>query len=151
MEPRRNTTLSGKRAGLPFKDDLPTVGVTRLRREGVIRPDSLTVKISFGELEREISVTHRLFPARGPLGKRGSWSFFLCPNCSRRVRNLRLFDGRVVCRWCDGLMYRCQAVDKVDRIERLRQALYGPNKVQRRRRLEIALRRALLNERRKWL
>jgi hypothetical protein len=146
MEPRRNTTLSGKRAGLPFKDDLPTVGVTRLRREGVIRPDSLTVKISFGELEREISVTHRQFP------NGGGWSFFLCPNCSRRVRNLRLFDGRIVCRWCDGLMYRCQSYEnKGGTIERLRQALYGPNPAKLRRRLEIALRRALLRQRRKWL
>lgn len=143
MEPRRNTTLSGKRAGLPFKDDLPTVGVTRLRREGVITRHSKSVQIFDG---REVPVTHRQFP------NGGSWSFFFCPNCSRRVRNLRLFDGRIVCRWCDGLMYRCQAYDnKGDRIERLRQALYGPNPAKLRRRLEIALRRALLRQRRKWL
>jgi len=148
----RNSTSSGKRAGLPFKDDLPSVSSSRLRRAGAITPDSLSVKVSFGELEREIRVVHRQFPARGPLGKRGSWSFFLCPACDRRARTLRLYDGRVLCKWCDGLMYRCQAHDKSGRIERLRQALYGPNPAaQSRRRLEVALRRALLAERRKWL
>lgn len=144
----RNSTLSGKRAGLPFRDDVPAVTSTQLRRDGVIKPDSQSVRI----FDREVRVVHRLFPARGPQGKRGSWSFFLCPVCDRRARTLRLYDGRVVCKWCDGLMYRAQAHDKTTRLKRLRQALYGPNPAKEgRRRLEIALRRALLAERRKWL
>jgi hypothetical protein len=147
----RNSTSSGKRAGLPFKDDLPSVSAATMRRAGAITPESLSVIVRFGDLEREIRVTHRLFPARGPQGKRGSWSFFLCPVCDRRARTLRLYDGRVLCHWCDGLMYRCQAHDKANRLERLRQALYGPKPIERRRRLEVALRRALLAERRKWL
>lgn len=138
----RNTTIAGKRAGLPFKDDLPTVSSSRLRRAGAITPHSKSVQIFSG---REVGVTHRQFP------NGGGWSFFLCPACNRRVRTLRLFDERVVCRWCDGLLYRCQAHQTAPRIERLRQALYGPNKPARRRRLEVALRRALLAERRKWL
>ena len=146
MSPRRNTTISGKRAGLPFKDDLPSVSSSRMRRAGAITPDSLSVKVCFGDLEREVRVAHRHFP------NGGGWSFFLCPSCSRRVRTLRLYDGRVVCRWCDGLFYRCQVRDSTNRIERLRQALYGPNPHYKSRRpLEIALRRALLTERRKWL
>ena len=86
-----------------------------------------SVEIAFGELRREVRLTHRLFPARGPEGKRGSWSFFLCPSCSRRVRTLRLYDGRLVCRRCDGLLDRCQMEGRGagERIERLRQQLYG--------------------------
>jgi len=142
----RNSTSSGKRAGLPFRDDLPSVSAATMRRMGAITPDSLLVKVSFGDLEREVRVTHRHFPSGG------SWSFFLCPVCDRRARTLRLYDGRVLCHWCDGLMYRCQAHDKASRLERLRQALYGPKPIKhRRRRLEVALRRALLAERRKWL
>jgi hypothetical protein len=142
----RNSTSSGKRAGLPFRDDVPSVSAATMRRMGAIKPDSQSVMVAFGEREREIRVTHRHFPTGG------SWSFFLCPECSRRARTLRFYDGRVLCHWCDGLMYRCQAHDKTSRLERLRQALYGPNPAaQRRRRLEVALRRALLAERRKWL
>jgi hypothetical protein len=138
--------LKGKYAGRPFKEDLPSIGVSRLRASGAIRPDSASVKISFGDLEREIKVTHRHFP------NGGGWSFFACPTCASRVRTLRLYDGRVVCRHCDGLPYRCLAHDSTSRIERLRQALYGPNPAKMsRRRLEVALRRALLTERRKWL
>lgn len=148
---RRNTTISGRRVGLPFKDDLPAVSSSRLRAAGAITLDSKTVVVRFGDVAREVGVTHRIFPARGPLGKRGSWSFFVCPKCDRRVRTLRLYDGRVVCRWCDGLIYRCQCCDSTNRLERLREALYGPNPAKLRRRLEVAYRRALLMERRKWL
>jgi hypothetical protein len=142
----RNSTISGKRAGLPFKDDLPTIKVSSLRRSRAITLDSSRVKVCFGDVEREIRVRHSLFPGGG------NRSFFLCPTCANQAMTLRLLEGRVVCRRCDGLIYRCQGKDKTNRIERLRQALYGPDPVKHnRKRLETALRRALLVERRKWL
>jgi hypothetical protein len=51
--------------------------VSRLRAEGKINPDMMSVWIGFGtiELKREVRLTHRRFP------NGGSWSFFLCPRC----------------------------------------------------------------------
>ena len=65
--------------------------ISRLRAEGKITADMTSVWIGFGaiELQREVRLMHRRFP------NGGSWSFFLCPRCDRRVRRLRLSDGRL--------------------------------------------------------
>jgi hypothetical protein len=65
--------------------------VSRLRAEGKITADMRSALIGFGaiELKREVRLEHRRFP------NGGSWSFFLCPRCARRVRRLRLKDGRL--------------------------------------------------------
>jgi hypothetical protein len=142
------------KAELPRRDDLPAIGVSQLRALHTITPSMTSVEIAFGELKRTVRVTHRLFPPRGPEGRRGSWSFFLCPSCSRRVRTLRLYDGRVVCSHCDGLLNRAQMEGRrtQERIDRLRERLYGPNPAKlRRRALELSLKRALIVERRKRL
>jgi hypothetical protein len=147
----------GKRAGMPWRDDLPAVSIPPLRASGVVTLASSSVVIVFGEgqdaLKREVGVKHTLFPVRGKDGKRGSWSYFVCPSCSRRARTLRLCDGRLVCRRCDGLIARCQAgkktEDKAPAIERLRQRLFGGGKVTRRAALLTLFRRALIVERRK--
>jgi hypothetical protein len=140
----------GKRAGLPLRDDLPAVSTPPLRKSGAITLDTTSILITFGELKREVKVAHMLFPARGTQGKRGSWSLFVCPSCSRRAKTLRLYDGRVTCARCDGLIYACQAQDKGPRIERLR-ALLSRKIRDKRARLETHLRRALIVERRKRL
>jgi hypothetical protein len=76
--------------------------VSRLRAEGKITADMTSVWIGFGaiELKREVRLTHRRFP------NGGSWSFFLCPRCQRRVRRLRLNDGRPMCSYCCGNFHR---------------------------------------------
>lgn len=136
-------TRKGKRAGLPFRDDLPTVNIARLRRSGAVTNEVKSVRIFDGS---EVRVRHSMFP------NGGSRSFFLCPSCDQQAVKLRLlaFDKcRIGCARCDGgLIYRCQDHDKTNRIERLRQALYGPNPHKHfRKRLERALRRALIVER----
>jgi hypothetical protein len=147
---------SGKRANLPTRDELPTVGVSRLRALHLITPSMTSALVAFGEgesaLVREIRVSHLKFP------NGGGWSFFHCPSCAKRVRTLRLYDGRVVCKACDGLVYASQAGDKSGVVERLRKRLYGregrlsrPGLVERPKRLEIALRRALIVQRRNRL
>jgi hypothetical protein len=75
--------------------------VSRLRAEGKITADLTSVWIGFGaiELKREVRLEHRRFP------NGGSWSFFLCPRCERRVRRLRLNDGRM-CSYCCGNFHR---------------------------------------------
>jgi hypothetical protein len=139
-------------AKLPRRDDLPMVKVSPLRASGAITLESTSVVISFGDLKREVGVAHRFFPPRGPEGRRGSWSLFVCPNCSRRTQVLRLYDGRVVCKRCDGgLLLRCQMGDLSGRIARLRAKLYGGQKLTSRSKLEAALRMALIAERRRRL
>ena len=140
-------------AKLPRRDDLPFVKVSRLRATGAITPESASVLIAFGDgddaLKREVKVINRLFPIRGKEGKRGSWSLFICPSCSRRAMVLRLYDGRVVCIRCDGLLQRQQMGDKSGRIARLREKLYGGQPIVKRRALEASLRKALIAERRR--
>jgi len=128
------------------REDHPTVGVSRLRASGAIKPDSTSIEL-FG---RPVGVVHRVFP------NGGSWSFFVAPCCGRRARTLRLIDDRIVCWWCDGFGHRTHR----DRVERLRERLYGgparlnarPGRtLERRQQLEASLRRALIVERRKAL
>lgn len=132
------------------KDDLPAIGVSRLRAAGVIRPDMTSIAVKVGELERTVGLAHTTFP------NGGGWSFFVCPHCRRRTRTLRLTEDNRLCCWrCDGLLYACQHQDKSIRIARLKALLYGgPARhkprwisMDRRRRLEDALRRALIVER----
>jgi len=132
------------------KDDLPAIRVSRLRALGVIRPDMERVAVKVGELESEVGLAHTTFP------NGGGWSWFVCPQCRRRTRTLRLTEDKgLCCQRCDGLLYACQHRDKSVHIARLRALLYGPPArlkprwltLDRRRRLELALRRAIIVER----
>jgi hypothetical protein len=109
---------------------------------------SIAVKI--GELERTVGLAHSTFP------NGGGWSWFVCPQCQHRARTLRLTEDNRLCCWrCDGLLYACQHHDNSIRIARLKALLYGgPARhnprwisMDRRRRLELSLRRALLLQR----
>jgi hypothetical protein len=88
--------------------------------------------------------------AHTKLNDGGSWSYFICPTCARLCRTLRLFEARLVCVKCDGLLSRSQMEDKSGRIERLR-ALLERKHIERRTRLEASLRRAILVQRREKL
>jgi hypothetical protein len=113
------------------------------------------IAINMGDgLERKVRLEHTRFP------NGGGWSHFICPQCGRRARTLRLTeDGRLACQRCDGLLYRCQHHDKATRIAHLRALLYGaparhkPRTVpiDRRQRLEAALRRLLIRQRQERL
>jgi hypothetical protein len=138
---------------LPSQDDYPSISISRLRATGVVTAASTSVVVELAGLKREVAVVHRHFP------NGGSWSFFLCPACSRRARVLRLYE-RLACWRCVGLMYRCQQGDKAPRIERLKKRLFGgqtrlhprPGRtLDRRNELELSLRRALIVERRRAL
>ena len=79
-----------------FRDDLPSVKVSRLRALGEITAESaLTViRLGDGELEFSVGLALRKFP------NGGSWSLFRCPQCDRWVQVLWLLEGRPVCRLC---------------------------------------------------
>jgi hypothetical protein len=139
-------------ASRPRRDDLPVVTSSRLRALGLIKPGAETVTFELGGVKLSARLWHMAFP------NGGGWSFFLCPSCGVRARTLRLYDGRAVCRRCDGLLSICQAgrgFDLEARIARLRQRLYdgrgrswGRATPERRAQLEISLRRALIRQRR---
>jgi hypothetical protein len=136
-----------------FVDDLPSVSISRLRAIGVITTEMHKAVIGFGDLEVEVDLTHRYF------ANNGSWSFFRCPQCGRRVRTLRLLCGDVLCKRCcarRGVRYRCEPLSVKKRAElripklkamlgsevslRLKPVLWG--KLERRSRLQAALERA---------
>ena len=102
--------------------------VSRLRAEGKITADMTSVWIGFGaiKLKREVRLAHRRFPN----GR--SWSFFLCPRCERRVRRLRLNDGRPMCSRCCGNFHRIsygspdeREIARERRIDKLRKLIDG--------------------------
>jgi hypothetical protein len=137
--------------------------VSRLRAEGKITADMTSVWIGFGaiELKREVRLAHRRFP------NNGSWSFFLCPRCERRVRRLRLNDGRPMCSRCCGNFHRIsygspdeREAARDRRIEKLRKLVDGgparlnprPGRtLDRRWSLTLSLRRARIAKRWKVL
>jgi hypothetical protein len=75
-----------------FQDDLPSVGVSRLRASGIITAETTRTKI--GLVEVEVGLTLQKFP------NVGSGSLFRCVSCGRRARTLRLLEGCVVCWRC---------------------------------------------------
>jgi hypothetical protein len=140
--------------------------VSRLRAEGKITADMTSVWIGFGaiELKRAVRLAHRRF------SNGGSWSFFLCPRCERRVRRLRLNDGRPMCSRCCGNFHRIaygspdeRETARDRRIERLRKLTDGSparlnprtgRTLDRRWSLTYSLRRAVIVKRgerlRRW-
>ena len=147
-----------------FQDDLLRVNAARLRALGVIVPGATSAIVSFGEgdaaLKREIKVWHRAWSCGRGL------SLFLCPRCGGKAQILRLFDGAPQCRKClkrAGVQFRIaygtraqRAEARARRIERLKAKLNGGSLrvhprggrgIERRRPLELSLKRAMVVER----
>jgi hypothetical protein len=95
-------------------------------------------EVEVGGLKRRVGLWHMSFWTGG------SWSYFLCPNCGRKCQKLRLYDGRLTCRQCDGL-----GRDRGKDIESIRAKLATPR--HNASSLEASLRRALIAKRREKL
>jgi hypothetical protein len=138
-----------------FQDDLPTVRIPYLRASGAITPETSAFSVHLGGVEKTVSVTLQRFP------NGGSWSLFLCPQCGRKARALRLLRGEVLCRRCcvaGGVRFRCEPMGLRQRAEhralklrvmlqseqslRLKPCQWG--KMERRVRLQAALHKAEL-------
>ena len=135
-------------------DDLTSLGVSRLRATGVITAEMMSVLVEIGGASVEVGLGLVRFP------NKGSWSFFLCPQCSRKARTLRLYEGRLLCKGClvarAAVRSRCEGISAKRRAElripklkgmlesevslRLKPVLWG--KLERRSRLQAALERA---------
>jgi hypothetical protein len=148
-----------------FHDDLPTCeSASRLRASGAITPYTAGVVVCFGEgesvLRREVRVVHR------KLRNGGSWSFFVCPQCARRARVLKLHDGSPKCWQCCracGVRYRSANGSPVERdaarmvrMQKLRGMLHGGaarlhprpgRRLDRRWSLTVSWRRGMIRER----
>lgn len=74
----------------------------------------------------------------------GCFAWFRCQACNRLAMVLRLLNGRLVCRRCDGLLYACQMRRGRD-IGRLIELLARPH-VNHRARLQLTLQKALLKQ-----
>jgi hypothetical protein len=142
-------------------DDLPSVGVSRLRASGVIRPTDKTATVVFPEGHSfVVGLSHFHWP------NGGGWSFFVCP-CGRRARILRLYEGReLACRSClkaRGMRHRVElfshaskrtawtAPPRLTRLASSSPARLHPRPgrmLDKRANLEFAVRRSLLVQRR---
>ena len=133
-------------------DDFPFLSSSRLRALGEVRPDADAATVQFPDGEVfTVPLQHVRFP------NQGSWSFFIC-QCGRRCRTLRLYGGALACKHCleaRGFRYRVEDMTRSERAahvaERLKARLASPSparlkphlrysKLERRRRLEMALR-----------
>src|ERR1700733_2858314 len=147
-----------------FQDDLYAVNAARQRALGVIKPDAASAIVVFGEgedaLKREVKLWHRQWThGRGI-------SLFICPRCGGKAQLLKLYDGAPQCRNClrnQGVQFRIAYGTRAERkragarrIEKLRAKLAGgplrghpraDRDLERRRPLELSLKRAMVVER----
>jgi DNA-directed RNA polymerase subunit RPC12/RpoP len=136
-----------------YRDDLPAISISRLRAMDVITAETTEYVVRLGHVEKNVSVHLRKFPSGG------SWSWFGCPTCGKWVRTLRLHLDDIVCPSCctrrgirprtSTLSVRQRAEHRIQKLSaklesaeslRLKPHLWG--KMERRSRLEAALRRA---------
>src|SRR5271166_494773 len=153
--------MSGHRL---FQDDLPTSPtISRLRASGVVTAETRSVIVTFGAgvsaLAREVRVTHHKFP------NGGGWRFFVCPDCGRPARVLKLHE-KPMCRRCclrEGIRYRVSSgspverdVARLARLQKLRELLDGGparlnprpgRRLDRRWSLTVSWRRGMIRER----
>jgi hypothetical protein len=139
-------------------DDFPSIGVSRMRAAGEIRPEHATTTIQFPDDPRTFTIPlHHIHFPNG-----GGWSFFCCP-CGRRARTIRLYDNALACHGClkaMGFRNRVQLIPAEKRaayhLPRLIARLTAPparlhprpgRTLDRRPRLERSLRRSLIVER----
>jgi hypothetical protein len=143
-----------------FFDELPSLGVSRLRASGAIRLEDRQVVIPFGEHNKLIGVAHTVFK------NGGSWSYFRCPKCGGRAKRLWLVADAPRCKnccWSLGVRHRSayafgrtgRLKERDHRVDKLQAMLdggplrlkspppnWGARRLDRRYRLTWALRRA---------
>ena len=138
-------------------DDLPLVRVSALVAHGYVARGAVTALVRFGDdgVEYEVGVRMRQFP------NGGFWARFACPRCGGGSQRLRLLDGQPACGKCiraSGLIYRSQSVRTETRhlvtapprlalLNGDKPARVNPRpgrKLDRRAKLESALRRSLI-------
>jgi hypothetical protein len=99
-----------------FFDELPSLGVSRLRAMGAIKLEDRHAVVPFGGRMKLIGVAHTVFK------NGGSWSYFRCPKCGGRKKKLWLVDDAPRCmRCCWSLGVRYRSAYAFGQTERLRE------------------------------
>ena len=110
--PKRGTDADSRK----FLDELPNLGVSRLRAMGAIKLEDRQAIVPFGGRLKLIGVAHTVFK------NGGSWSYFRCPKCGRRAKKLWLVDDAPRCRLClERLGVRYRSAYAFGQTERLRE------------------------------
>jgi hypothetical protein len=108
-----------------FFDELPSLGVSRLRATGAIKLEDRQAVIPFGGRMKLIGVAHTVFK------NGGSWSYFRCPKCGGRKKKLWLVDDTLRClKCCWSLGVRYRSAYAFGRSERLRERDHRVDKLQ---------------------
>jgi hypothetical protein len=108
-----------------FFDELPSLGVSRLRAMGAIKLEDRQVVIPFGERMKLIGVAHTVFK------NGGSWSYFRCPKCGGRKKKLWLVEDAPRCRLClEKLGVRYRSAYAFGQSERLRERDHRVDRLQ---------------------
>jgi hypothetical protein len=134
-------------------DELPSIGITELRRSGAVSVDMDRIKLTLQSTGGSpVSRNVRLVRFRMCSGV--VFLQFICGHCGRRAQVLRLHAGRIMCGRCTGLRYWCEGKPAVrraqHRIELLKARRFhgGPvsgragRTMERRTHLEASLRRS---------
>ena len=128
-----------------FFDELPSIGVSRLRASGAIGLEDRQGIIAFGDKQKLVGIAHTVFE------NGGSWSYFICPRCGGRKKKLWLVDDAprcLSCCWSLGVRYR--SAYGFGRAERLSERDRYVDRVQdrrlrgRKRRLTMTMRRSMI-------
>jgi hypothetical protein len=100
-----------------FFDELVGIKASTLKASDVIKLSDQQVIVAFPDGKQKlIAVAHTVFR------NRGSWSFFRCPKCGRRVKKLWLVDDAPRCRLClEKLGVRYRSAYAFGQSERLRE------------------------------
>src|SRR6516165_7409254 len=108
--PKRGTDADSRK----LLDELPNLGVSRLRAMGAIKLEDRQAIVPFGGRLKLIGVAHTVFK------NGGSWSYFRCGKCGRRAKKLWLVDDAprcLKCCWALGVRYRsAYAFGRSDRL-----------------------------------
>jgi uncharacterized Zn finger protein (UPF0148 family) len=120
---------------LMYLDELPSVRVTDMRRFGALAPEVARIVVTLPG-DDGAPVSTEVGVARFRMRSGGVFLQFICGQCGRRARVLRLHVGRIMCGSCTGLRYSCEGKPAVrraqQRIERLKATRFHGGPVSRR-------------------
>jgi hypothetical protein len=111
-----------RRQTLTLAEECPKLDANRLERSGFFTPGcvsegkyltSSALSVGLRAEPSHVVVTIAGVATTVALERRarhlgGTQTYFVCPRCSRLLEHLYVLRGRLACRWCFKLTYRCK-------------------------------------------